>query len=87
MVLTLTVAAASVIGVAITGFYPGIIVLLFLTLIPIASNFYAKIIISKTNVFQRNYYITLTIINLLTVLVVLWMTFVILVDRVFGSIL
>ncbi len=87
MILTLTVAAASVIGVAITGFYPGIIVLLLLTLIPIASNFYAKKIISKSNVFQRNYYITLTIINLLTMLVVLWMTFVILVDRVFGNIL
>ena len=87
MILTLAVSVASVIGVAITGFYPGIIVLLLLTLIPIASNFYAKIVIGKSNVFQRNYYITLTIINLLTMLVVLWMTFVILVDRVFGNIL
>ncbi len=87
MILTLTVAAASVIGVAITGFYPGIIVLLLLALIPIASNFYAKKIMSKSNVFQKNYYITLTIINLLTMLIVLWMTFVILVDRVFGNVL
>jgi hypothetical protein len=86
-ILTRTVAFASVIGVAITGFYPGIIVLLLLTLIPVASNFYAKRIISKSNVFQRTYYKTLTIINLLTILVVLWMTFVILVDRVFGNIL
>jgi hypothetical protein len=38
MVLTPTVTASSVIGVAITGFYPGIIVLLLLALIPIASN-------------------------------------------------
>ncbi len=87
MILTLTVAAASVIGVVITGFYPGIIVFLLLTLIPIVSTFYAKKNISKSNVFQRNYYITLTIINLLTILVVLWMTFVILIDRVFGNIL
>ena len=87
MIVTLTVAAASIIGVAITGFYPGIIVLLLLTLIPIASKFYAKILISKSNVFQRNYYITLTIINSLTMLVVFWMTFVILVDRVFGNLL
>jgi hypothetical protein len=87
MILTLTVVAASVIGVAITGFYPGIVVLLLFTLIPIATNFYAKKIISKSNVFQRNYYITLTFINLVTMLVVLWMTFVILVDRVFGKIL
>ena len=87
MILTITVAVASVIGVAITGLYPGIIVFLLLTLIPIASNFYAKIIISKSNVFQRNYHITLIVTNLLTMLVVLWMTFVILVDRVFSIIL
>jgi hypothetical protein len=80
MILTITVAAASVIGIAITGFYPGIIVLLLLTLIPIVSRFYAK---GKSNV----YFITLTIINLLTMLVVVWMMFVILVDRVFGEIL
>jgi hypothetical protein len=80
MILTITVAVASVIGIAITGVYPGIIVLLLLTLIPIASRFYAK---SKSNV----YFITLTIINLLTILVVVWMMFVILVDRVFGKIL
>jgi hypothetical protein len=86
-ILTIAVAAASVIGMAITGFYPGIIVLLLLTLIPIASNFYAKKMINQSNAFQRNYYITLTILNLLTILVVLWMTFVILVDRVFGKLL
>ena len=34
--------------------------------------------------FQRDYYITLTKFNLLTLLVVIWLTFVILVDRVFG---
>ena len=41
-ILTLTAATASLMGVAITGFYPGIIVLLLLTLIPIASIFNAK---------------------------------------------
>ncbi len=87
MVLTLTVAACSIIGVTITGIYPAITVLLLITLIPIASRFYAKKVISKSNGFQRNYYTTLTIINLLTILVILWMTFVILVDRVFPMIL
>src|SRR5664279_1620469 len=82
MVLALTVAVLSIIGVAITGLYPGIIVLLLVALIPIASKFYAKKIISKSNDFQRNYYTTLTIINLLSILVVLWMTFVIVHDRV-----
>jgi ABC-type transport system involved in cytochrome bd biosynthesis fused ATPase/permease subunit len=87
MVLTLAVATLSIIGVTITGLYPGIIVLLLVALIPIASKFYAKKIISKSNDFQRNYYTTLTIINLLSIIVVLWMTFVILIDRVFGKIL
>ena len=82
MILTLTVATLSIIGVAITGLYPGIIVLSLVVLIPIASKFYAKKIISKSNDFQKNYYTTLTIINLLSILVVLWMTFVIVHDRV-----
>ncbi len=85
MVLILTVAAFSIIGVAVTGFYPGIIVLCLVALIPIASKLYAKKIIGRSNGFQRNYYTTLTIINLLSILVVLWMTFVILVDRVFSK--
>ena len=82
MVLALSVAVLSIIGIAITGLYPGIIVLLLVALIPIASKFYAKKIINKSNDFQRNYYTTLTIINLLSILVVLWMTFVIVHDRV-----
>ena len=82
LVLALTVAVLSIVGVTITGFYPGIFVLLLVALIPIASKFYAKKIIGKSNDFQRNYYRTLTIINLLTILVVLWMTFVIVHDRV-----
>ena len=82
MVLALTVAILSIIGIAITGLYPGIIVLLLVALIPIASKFYAKRIIGKSNDFQRNYYTTLTIINLLSILIVLWMTFVIVHDRV-----
>jgi len=82
MVLTLTVAVLSIIGVAVTGFYPGIIVLLLVALIPIASKFYAKKITIKSNDFQRNYFTILTIINLLSILVVLWMTFVIVHDRV-----
>lgn len=87
MILTLSLGAASLIGFAFTGFYPGIIVLLLLTLIPIASNFFAKKINNKSIVFQRNYYIIFTTINLLTLLVALWMTFVILVDRVFPVLL
>ena len=87
IIMTLTVAAASVVGIGITGFYPGIIVLLLLTLIPIASDFYNKKNVGRSNTIQGNYFITIIIVNLLVILVVLWMTFVILVDRVFGKIL
>lgn len=82
MILALAAAILSIIGIAITGLYPGIIVLLIVALIPIASKFYAKKITGKSNDFQRNYYTTLTFINLLLILVVLWMTFVIVHDRV-----
>ncbi len=85
MVLALTVAVLGIIGVTITGLYPGIIVLVLVSLIPIASKFYAKKISSKSNDFQRNYFTTLTIINVLLILVVLWMTFVILHDRVLND--
>jgi hypothetical protein len=53
MVLTLTVAALSIIGVAITGLYPGIIVLLLVALIPIASKFYAKKIVASPMNFRE----------------------------------
>jgi 4-hydroxybenzoate polyprenyltransferase len=82
MVLTIAAAVLSIIGVSITGFYPGIIVLFLLSWIPIASRFYAKKITASSNTFQKNYFTTLTIINVLTILVVLWMTFVIVHDRV-----
>jgi len=85
MILALSVAVLSIIGVTITGLYPGIIVLLAVALIPIASKFYAKKIAGMSNDFQRNYFTTLTIINLLSILVVLWMTFVIMIDRVFPN--
>lgn len=87
MVFILTVAVLSIIGITITGLYPGIIVLFLLALIPIASKYYAKKISSKSSDFQRNYFTILTIINLLSILVVIWMTFVILVDRVFSKVL
>ena len=82
MVLALTVAVLSIIGVSITDFYPGIFILSLVALIPVASKFYAKKNISKPADLRRNYYTTLTIVNLLSILVVLWMTFVIAHDRV-----
>ena len=87
MILTVTAAVGSVIGMAITGFYPGIIVLALLTLIPIASKIYDRKMVVNSKVSRRNDYLALTIINLLTILAALWMTFVLLFDRVFGNVL
>jgi uncharacterized membrane protein len=53
MVLALTVAVLSIIGVAITGFYPGIIVLLLVALIPIVSRFYAKKLLPSPTIFRE----------------------------------
>jgi len=64
------------------GSLPGICGLLLVALIPNASRIYVKRIITKRNDFQRNYYTILIIINLLSILVLLWMTFVIVHDRV-----
>ncbi len=86
MAVTILAALLSITGIVITGFYPGIIVLLFMPFIPIASKVYAKNILGKSNNFQKNYHTTLTIINLLVILIVLWMTFVIVIDRVFPNI-
>src|SRR3954469_3764479 len=82
MVLAVTAAVLSIIGISTTGFYPGIVVLFLLALVPIASKFYAKKINSKSDGFKTTYYKTSTIINLLLILVVLWMTLVIVHDRV-----
>jgi len=87
MVFILTMATLSLVGITITGLYPGIIVLLLLALIPIASKSYAKKISSNPPESKRNYFSTLTIVNVLCIVVVIWMTFVILVDRVFSKVL
>ena len=82
IVLALAAAVLSIIGVVKTGFYPGIIVLLLVALIPVVSKLYAKKITSRPDDFQRKYYSRLSIINVLSILVMLWMTFVIVHDRI-----
>ncbi len=78
--VTFTATILSIIGMVITGFYPGIVVYIFFTLIPIASNFYAN----KTK--SVAFYTKLIILNLLVILIVFWMTFVIMIDRVIPNI-
>ena len=85
LALNLTAAALSIIGISITGFYPGIVVLILLTLVPIASKLYAKKILSNPDDKRKNNFTILTIVNLLSILVVLWMTFVIVHDRVLND--
>lgn len=82
LVLTVLVTTLSVIGIPITGVYPGIFVFIMLTLIATGSKFFAKRLSKTSIVFKRRYFTSLTLINLLVILVVLWMTFVIVHDRV-----
>jgi hypothetical protein len=87
MAFTITAAVFSIICIVLTGVYPAIFVLVFLALIPFASRFYAGKLNGKTISFQRKYLTILTIFNSLIILVVIWMSFVILIDRVFSKIL
>ncbi|KIO51554.1 hypothetical protein [Flavobacterium hibernum] len=82
IVLAVTATIFSLIGITITGFYPGIIVLLLVTLIAVASKFYGKKISNHSQDFQKNYYTILTIINVLLIVIILWMSFVIVHDRI-----
>ena len=47
-----------------------------------SSKSYLKKTIGSSNDTQGKYFTPLTILNLLTILIVLWMTFVIMIDRV-----
>lgn len=85
MPLALTAALLSVIGIIKTGFYPGIIVLFVLAMIAIASKRYANRIKNSQENLQPKFITLLTIVNLFLMLVVLWMAFVIVHDRVLGD--
>lgn len=82
IILAITTAILSLIGITITGFYPGIIVLFLVALITVTSKFYVKKISNHSQDFQKNYYTIVTIINVLLIVIVLWMSFVIIHDRV-----
>lgn len=82
MLLTIVTAIAGLVGIPFTGFFPAIAVLLLLTCIPVASRFYSKKIAAKSIGFQKRYYSTLTAINLLCIVVIFWMAFVIIHDRI-----
>ena len=81
MVLTLAAAILSVVGMALTGFYPGIIIMFLLTLVPIVSRSYVREKAVAIKVEKRAMTL-LFLLNLLVILVVLWMSFVIVHDRV-----
>ncbi len=82
MVLAAIAVIVGVAGISAVGFYPGIIVLVLVALIPVTSKYYAKKIGGKSMKFQRNYYTALTIVNIMVILVILWMTFVITHDHI-----
>lgn len=81
-VLALTAAVFSLVGIPLTGLYPGIIVLWMVALTALFTKLSASKIGDRTPRYQRNYYRIFTVINFLLILVTLWMAFVILHDRV-----
>lgn len=83
--ITITAAVLGIAGIAITGFYPAIVVFVALVLIPIASRYYAKKMSQGPHAHRRKHNTLLTLTNLLVILVVLWMAFVIVHDRVLGD--
>jgi hypothetical protein len=85
LVLSIAAALFSLMAIVISGCYPANIVLILLPLIPLASKQYTKKISRKPSDLQRKYLIALAIINLLTILALLWMTFVIATDRVIAT--
>jgi len=87
MVFTMAAVVIGIIALALTGLYPGFAFLLLIALIPIASKGFAKRMTGKTNNVQGRYFTPLAILNVLAILVVIWMSFVILVERVFSQIL
>jgi len=79
-------ALLSLAGIFFTGFYPAIPVFLCIATIPLASRMYAKKIGHKSANFRNRYFGSLTVLNSIVVLVVLWMAFVIIHDRVLGDV-
>jgi hypothetical protein len=77
LVMTLAAAALSVLGIMKTGFYPAIIVLCILPAVPFSSKAYVE---NSGKVRGA-----LVWLNALVILVVLWMSFVIVHDRVLGD--
>lgn len=82
MILSFSTAILSVIGMVITGFYPGILVLVLLAIISISSKWYAIKISGRPPHFQRRYYTVSTIVNFFIIMMVLWVSFVIVRDRI-----
>ncbi len=84
--ITLLAAVLSVVSFFIYGFYPALVALWLLPLIPIFSRRYVKKVNSRTDGSRKKSFIGLTILNGFIILVELWMAFVIVHDRVLGDI-
>lgn len=82
MILAFVALIIGVFGVIFSGFYPAVIVLLLLVFIPVCSRIYPKKVVSNPSGFQPGIYRALTFLNLIIILTVVWMSFVILIDRV-----
>lgn len=81
-VFSLLAFALGVVGAIMTGLYPGFLVLIGLAIIPLASRSYVKQKIEMNDRATNDNHWLLTALNFLVILVVIWMSFVILIDRV-----
>lgn len=84
-VFSLLALALGIVAAVMTGLYPGFLVLIGLAIMPLASRSYVKQK-SEMNAEGNNQpHWLLTGLNFLVVLAVIWMSFVILIDRVIPS--
>lgn len=80
LIVVVAAAVASLAGIYVTGLYPGIFVLCLLTFIPLGSRSFTE---NKSDGSSKGIGLTLLgLLNILVILVVCWMSFVIIHDRV-----
>lgn len=85
LVLAVLAATLSLVGTIITGLYPAIGVFCVLVLVPVVSRAYIKKRITSTGSVKKVRISMLTVLNALTILIICWMSFVIVHDRVLGD--
>lgn len=85
-VFSLLALALGIVAAVMTGLYPGFLVLIGLAIMPLASRSYVKQKIEMNAEGNKEPHWLLAGLNFLVILAVIWMSFVILIDRVIPGI-